>query len=290
MNKEVLGLEAKKIGEIFGIVGPNLTSTKRQQFIGLIRSWAAQKNTINNLHQESDQLLTPFTEDAQYGQILLRDIEERFYKTREFIYNPDFRWFRGNLEAQIGRIKVSIGILQEHPWLSPLIEERQIAVAFAGDAEKRKSAEENEVQAKYNPLIEQAERTLSKIEVSLLNFSENAVLPSLDLIKQYSRILPFRTEAVIEKYGKTFYLDSTRMVDSERFMQLINPYVERRAKRGNTFQIVKEQIQLGKGLPYDKLPDELVYRLQSWISYQLALMLSKEGIIREPALPSVFQS
>ena len=286
MLREIGEIEPKIIGEIYNLVNPLLNPNKQNELLGITRSWGTQRRHLLNTLQETSNLTACTVADVEYGQSLISDIGERRSLTEDFIYHPKSYWYKGMFGAQLGRLQVTLGMIQEHPWLSPLTAERDTAEAFLSEANERLLAAQKSVRNIFQPQISETQKGLIVTQNRLLNFAEGVAMNSLETSKKYVRILPARSGSLAEKYGQTFGLDPKRMMGMNEFLEYIIPFIDARKKDKNYRQITGNDILNN----IVSLPEPIKRRLQVWSSYQFSLLLAGEGLIPKPELPDIFQS
>lgn len=287
MLRETGEIEPRKIGEIYNLVNPLLNPNKQREFLGITRSWGTQRRQLLHILQETSTLTASSVADVEYGQALILDIKKRRSLTEDFIYHPKSHWYKGMFSAQLGRLQVALGMVQEHPWLSPLTMERDTAEVFLSEANKRWLAAQESVRNIFQPQISEAQKALTITQNRLLNFSEGVVvINSLETSKKYVQILPSRTASLAEKYGQKFGLDPDRMLGMDELLEYIIPFIEGRKKDKNYRQIAEKGILNNIA----NLPEPFKRRLQVWSSYQFSLLLASEGLIPKSELPDIFRS
>ena len=286
--KERVVLEPKTVGEIFGIISPVLQPTHRTQFIGLARSLGACWQQVQQLNEEVGLVIKPAKEDLQYAENLCADIHQRRTLTEQFIYNPRFRFTRGRLAATLGRIKVALGLAQEHPWLAPLTEERIEAREFMEEIKSRYEIAHVRTELEFKPRINQAQADVEKAGNQLVIFSESCAINSLGVSINYARILPQRSDELARKYGQIFGLDPERVINLSEFISIVKPYIEARTNRDRAYSALVNTRPL-IDIPSKDLPESIKHRLQVWTAYQFLLILAQEGIIYKPQLPDLLR-
>lgn len=287
MNKEQFELEPKQISLIYHALTEILTTGQQDQYRGFALSLHTQRRESHLLTSRITDLIEPAIEKLQVSTKSLEEARKVLEFTQWFIKWPNFVGFKGGFRAALGNVRIALRFLpkigvSEHPVITPLKENKESAEQVYKSSQEHFEQASTEAKNLESNLL-QSERLAKKAESDLLNFAEMHAIRSNNTMLRYIRILPQRADELATIYAQSYSADPDRIPNLEGFLRLVSP---RKRKRPVPYQhILATEDRPLIDIPHHKLPRAVRNQLHSWVSYQLRLEWTNEGLIEEPTLP-----
>lgn len=263
-------------------------------------------NVLNiSLETETNRLKQDLVDATNW----LRDAEEQIVQTKQSIASD--RKTRSIIQDRI-RVKLSnpnlrlpfflawmrAFALREHPLLTPLLSDKQLAVENVAKEQEFFTQGVKDLKQEQLPGIEQARQNLAKNSNFLLAFCDEKATQSLDLAKGYVSVLPDRAYKAASGYVEAhiyspqilkFFHDFILHMRSTITDQASLSLAKRRYGHflTSTEAIQEEDITKGK---FTKLTPAAQRRFKEYAVFIVTAQWAKEGLIQQPILPDILRT
>lgn len=273
-NVERPTLQPAQVSRVYKFLEPHIDGAKKTEVLASVMSWGRIRHQLSTLVYQRDSSLNPILEDISHAEAQIALADENIEATRNFVNQPQRR-LRGQFGALLGRLKP----WGEHPWITSINAEKKAVEAFMSNTQTRLH-DQRTAQEKNLPLIKSAKEELTEAEDRLFTLWEGVAVRDMPLTTGYLRIIPERTNPLVERYGETFYLDPQRVPDIGGFTAAIAPYVQNYSRIKGYQALAEGQLPLLE-IPAADLPRPVKEALQGWTAFYFASELYRLDLLSE---------